>query len=80
MQKYIEITEDTPIEDSREMLLNNDKTVASHYAGTAFPTENLVVGMECYRTDEDKKYRLISLNPVSWKIIPGGGWLEKHFD
>lgn len=73
MQKYIEITEDTPIEDSREMLLNNDKTVASHYAGTTFPTENLVVGMECYRIDEDKKYRLVSLNPENWKIIPGGG-------
>lgn len=69
MQKYIEITEDTPIEDSREMLLNNDKTVASHYAGTAFPTENLVVGMECYRTDENRKYRLTSLSPVRWEAV-----------
>lgn len=69
MQKYVEITEDTPIEDSREMLLNNDKTVASHYAGTAFPTENLVVGMECYRTDENRKYRLTSLSPVKWEAV-----------
>lgn len=67
MQKYIEISENTPVEDSREQILDNDKTIASHFSGTAFPTENLVVGMECYRTDEDIKYRLTSLNPVTWK-------------
>ena len=66
MQKYTEISENTAVEDSRELLLINDKTIASHYSGPSFPTENLVVGMECYREDEEIKYRLVSLNPVRW--------------
>lgn len=67
MQNYTEISEDTAIEDSRELLLGNDKTIASHYSGTAFPTENLLIGMECYRTDQKIKYRLTSLSPATWE-------------
>lgn len=67
MQEYTEITEDTTVKDSRGLFLANDKTIASHFAGAAFPTENLIIGMECYRTDQKIKYRLTNLSPVTWE-------------
>lgn len=67
MQEYTEISDSTTIKDSRGLFLANDKTIASHFAGTAFPTENLIIGMECYRTDQKIKYRLTNLSPVTWE-------------
>lgn len=69
MQKFINITPDMKLKDSRAPLVDNDLTVASHYAAGAFPTQNLVVGMECYRTDLKKKYRLTKLNPATWEDV-----------
>lgn len=69
MQSYTEIPGSKPVKDSRTLILNNDKTIASHYAGTAFPTANLIVGMECYRTDLGLKYRLTSTSPVNWEPV-----------
>lgn len=69
MQKFIDITPDMKLKDSRAPLVDNDLTVASHYAAGAFPTQNLVVGMECYRTDLKKKYRLTKLNPTTWEDV-----------
>lgn len=69
MQSYTEIPGNKPVKDSRTLILNNDKTIASHYAGTAFPTTNLIVGMECYRTDLGLKYRLTSTSPVNWEPV-----------
>ena len=58
MQKYTEIDESKTLRESRELLLNNDKTAISCNAGTAFPTINLQPGMLCFRTDEQKLYQL----------------------
>lgn len=69
MQEYVEIPRNKSLRDSRELILNNDKTIASHYSGTSFPTQYLVVGMECYRTDLKAKYRLTKTNPATWEPV-----------
>lgn len=58
MQKYTEIDENKTLRESRELLLNNDKTAISCNSGSAFPTINLQAGMLCFRTDEQKLYQL----------------------
>ena len=58
MQKYTEIEESKTLRESRELLLNNDKTAISCNSGPAFPTINLQPGMLCFRTDEQKLYQL----------------------
>lgn len=58
MQKYTEIDENKTLRESRELLLNNDKTAISCSSGPAFPTINLQPGMLCFRTDEQKLYQL----------------------
>lgn len=58
MQKYTEIDENKTLRESRELLLNNDKTAISCNSGPAFPTVNLQAGMLCFRTDEKKLYQL----------------------
>ena len=58
MQKYTEIDENKTLRESRELLLNNDKTAISCNSGPAFPTINLQAGMLCFRTDEQKLYQL----------------------
>lgn len=60
MQKYTEIDENKTLRESRELLLNNDKTAISCNSGPAFPTINLQAGMLCFRTDEQKLYQLNS--------------------
>lgn len=69
MQEYVEIPRNKSLRDSRELILNNDKTIASHYSGTSFPTQYLVVGMECYRTDLKAKYRLTKTTPATWEPV-----------
>lgn len=69
MQEYVEIPRNKSLRDSRELILNNDKTIASHYSGTAFPSQYLAVGMECYRTDLKAKYRLTKTNPATWEPV-----------
>ena len=56
MQQYSEILGTDLVKNSRTKINNNILTVASNYAGDAFPTENLVVGMTCYRTDRKEMY------------------------
>ena len=68
MQSYTEISENTTLRDSRALILNNDKTAISNNQGTAFPTQDLQVGMFCFRTDERKLYQLISTAP-EWKLV-----------
>lgn len=67
MQQFINIPDTDSLTDSREKLLNNDITSLSCSAGTAFPTTDLVVGMLCFRTDEQKLYQLINL--TTWYLI-----------
>lgn len=62
MQSFTEISPDDTLASSLQKILDNDKTVMSDSSGTAFPTTNLFVGMRCLRTDQNKTYRLDSIN------------------
>ena len=48
----------------------HDAALKSHFAGTSFPSQNLVVGMLCYRTDQNQLYQLTDDDPIAWKAIP----------
>lgn len=43
---------------SREPINNNFKTLMSNFSGDSFPTSELQPNMTCYRTDQNKLYRL----------------------
>lgn len=65
MQDYTPLgsTATTTVKDG---ILNHEKNInalRSTYSGTAFPTENLVAGMKCYRTDLGKTY---TYNGKAW--------------
>ena len=68
MQSYTEIPSSATLQESRGLLLNNDKTIMSCNSGTAFPTTNLQVGMLCFRTDQNKLYELKS-DGKTWHMI-----------
>ena len=65
MQSYTEIPASETLRNSRQKLLDNDKTAISCNAGTAFPATNLQVGMLCFRTDLKKLYQL-STDGKTW--------------
>ena len=65
MQSYTEILASETLRNSRQKLLDNDKTAISCNAGTAFPATNLQVGMLCFRTDLKKLYQL-STDGKTW--------------
>ncbi len=55
----------------KEAILNHENNInalRSANSGTSFPTDNLIEGMHCYRTDEEKEY--IYTNG-EWKEITG---------
>lgn len=65
MQDYTPLvsTATTTVKDG---ILNHEKNInalRSTYSGTDFPTENLVAGMKCYRTDLGKTY---TYNGKTW--------------
>ena len=72
MQEYSDVLESNTVQEMRTMVNANFNTVRSTHAGEAFPTENLMLGMKCFRTDEKKTYTLISLDPVEWKVEAAG--------
>lgn len=61
------------IKNSRTAINENFKAVASDFAGTAFPTDNLLVGMTCYRTDKKRLYRYTDENIWTLEIDLSGG-------
>ena len=65
-QTYTEIAATDTLRESRDKILDNDKTSISNSSGTAFPTVDLLVGQTCWRTDEEKMYLLESISPLSW--------------
>lgn len=69
MQSYTEISENTAIKNSRELLLNNDKTALSNSSGTSFPTQNVQIGQMCFRTDVPGLYQYVA--PNTWKKLFG---------
>lgn len=72
MQEYREVLETDTVRDAREIWNKNMATLRSTHAGEAFPTENLALGMKCFRSDEKKTYTLVSLDPVEWKVEASG--------
>ena len=72
MQEYRDVLESNTVQEMRAMVNNNLNTLRSTHAGEAFPTENLVLGMKCFRSDEKKTYTLISLDPIEWKVESRG--------
>lgn len=72
MQEYNDVLASNTVQEMRTMVNNNLNTLRSTHAGEAFPTENLVLGMKCFRTDEKKTYTLVSIDPVEWKVEARG--------
>ena len=66
MQKYRPIQGQQNVFETRLALNENFESIASSFAGDAFPTSNLFVGMKFYHTGEKKTYTLRQLDPVRW--------------
>lgn len=72
MQQYVDILGTDLVKNSRSTINNNIKTVGSNYSGTAFPTDNLLVGMTCYRTDRKELYIYVPYDEDDeqpWKLL-----------
>ena len=65
MQTYTRITNDFTGVELPGKIDENLQSLKSDFSGTAFPTEHLVEGMTCYRTDLDTEYRYVG---GSWKV------------
>ena len=61
------------IKNSRTAINENFKAIASDFAGTAFPTDNLLVGMTCYRADKKQLYRYTDENIWTLETDLSGG-------
>lgn len=57
MENFVLPESTDTLKDSRQLLNNALLTVRSLSAGTSFPTDNVSVGMICYRTDQEKYYQ-----------------------
>lgn len=80
MQNFNKFNDSDYISDAPDKLNYNFQTIASDFAGTSFPTTDLVEGMTCYRTDEGKVYRY---RGNSWQLeytIVDGGTKVKQAD
>ena len=80
MQNYNKFNDSDYISDAPDKLNDNFQTIASDYAGTSFPTTDLVEGMTCYRTDKNEVYRH---DGNSWQLeytIVDGGIKAKQAD
>ena len=66
MQKFRMLQGQENVKNSREAINENFISVVSNFAGDAFPTSNLYVGMKFYHTGEQKTYTLRQLDPVRW--------------
>lgn len=62
MQNYRNIEASDIVRDSRETINNNIKTAISCNSGTAFPVDDVEIGMLCYRTDKGALYQMTSLH------------------
>jgi hypothetical protein len=68
-QNFPTINSTDTIKNSRQPLIDRTDAAASNFSGTAFPTTNLIVGMMCYRTDQNKLYELKSTGPDTWVLL-----------
>lgn len=58
MQNFHKFQDGDYVSDAPSQLNGNFESVATDFQGSSFPTENLSVGMTCYRSDENVVYRL----------------------
>lgn len=80
MQNFNKFNDSDYISDAPDKLNDNFETIASDFAGTSFPTTDLVEGMICYRTDKNEVYRY---DGNSWQLeytIVDGGIKAKQAD
>lgn len=68
MQNFINIPGTETLTNSRQALLDNDFSIMSNFAGATFPTTNLQIGMECYRTDLGQLFMLRDMAPT-WVMV-----------
>lgn len=69
-QSYSLLPSSTQLTASLPILLARDDAAASSFAGTAFPSANLLLGQVCYRTDQAKMYQLTQVTPsVVWTLV-----------
>lgn len=73
MQNYHDLQNTEAANVYLDKVKDNIQTVASNFSGTSFPTDNLQVGMLCYRTDKKKLYQLTDTDPITWD----SGFLNK---
>jgi hypothetical protein len=83
MQNFTVIPSSDNIDESLDLLLANDETAISCSSGSAFPTENLYVGMFCYRTDSPTAaggdYKLVGTDPTpTWVLVRDYGLTVIH--
>ena len=75
MQSYRDINDSDYISDAPTLMNNNFKSIASDFMGAAFPTNDLVEGTKCFRTDNNTMYQL-GTDLKTWKplfkVIDGG--------
>lgn len=77
MQEYNELVTTDACNTYLEKVDKNIQSVASTFSGTAFPTTNLKVGMQCMRTDDSNNiYKLTSVSPVKWELVPSTSYVD----
>lgn len=77
MQEYNELVTTDACNTYLEKADKNIQSVASTFSGTAFPTTNLKVGMQCMRTDDSNNiYKLTSVSPVKWELVPSKSYVD----
>ena len=77
MQEYNELVTTDACNTYLEKADKNIQSVASTFSGTAFPTTNLAVGIQCMRTDDSNNiYKLTSTSPVTWELVPSKSYVD----
>ena len=77
MQEYNELVTTDACNTYLEKADKNIQSAASTFSGTAFPTTNLAVGMQCMRTDDSNNiYKLTSTSPATWELVPSKSYVD----
>lgn len=72
-QTYPTIPSTDSLTASRQKLLDRDDAATSNFSGTAFPSTGLLVGMTCYRTDQNILYVLKDTTPTWIEVSDAAG-------
>lgn len=68
-QDWDAIPDSITLAASRPLFIARDQSLKSNFSGTTFPTTDLELGMDCFRTDQGRWYRLLSTGPDVWKQV-----------